>query len=63
MTATVVDADGHVLEPPSAWETAPADHRPRIHRDDAGYEHVIVADKEIVAVSIGLLATPGSNMA
>jgi len=60
---TVIDADGHVVEPLLAWEAAPVEHRPRIHRDDAGYEHVVVGDQEILAVSLGLLATPGSDMA
>jgi len=60
---TVIDADGHVVEPLVAWESAPVGHRPHIHRDDAGYEHVVVGDQEILAVSLGLLATPGSDMA
>jgi predicted TIM-barrel fold metal-dependent hydrolase len=58
----VIDADGHVLEPLSAWASAPAAFRPRIERDATGYEHVIVGDNEVVAVSLGLLATPGSKM-
>jgi predicted TIM-barrel fold metal-dependent hydrolase len=62
MDDLVVDADGHVLEPMSAWESVPTAYRPRIERDATGYEHVIVGDKEIVAVSLGLLATPGSKM-
>jgi predicted TIM-barrel fold metal-dependent hydrolase len=62
MEARVVDADGHVLEPMSAWGSVPAAFRPRIERDATGYEHVIVGDKEVVAVSLGLLATPGSKM-
>jgi predicted TIM-barrel fold metal-dependent hydrolase len=58
----VVDADGHVLEPVSAWAGLPEEHRPRIERDAAGFEHVIVGDQEILAVSLGLLGTPGSRM-
>lgn len=58
----VVDADGHVLEPVSAWAGLPYEHRPRIERDAAGFEHVIVGDQEILAVSLGLLGTPGSRM-
>jgi predicted TIM-barrel fold metal-dependent hydrolase len=58
----VVDADGHVLEPISAWAGLPNDQRPRIERDAAGFEHVIVGDQEILAVSLGLLGTPGARM-
>jgi uncharacterized protein len=57
----VVDADGHVVEPRSAWDGLPDDHRPRIERDGHGYEHVVVGDKEILAVPLGTLATPGSS--
>jgi uncharacterized protein len=57
---TVVDADGHVVEPVSAWDQVPEAHRPVITRDAAGYEHVVVAGKEILAVPLGTLATPGS---
>jgi predicted TIM-barrel fold metal-dependent hydrolase len=57
----VVDADGHVLEPASAWDAVPEDYRPRITRDRHGYEHVVVGDKEILAVPLGTLATPGSH--
>jgi predicted TIM-barrel fold metal-dependent hydrolase len=59
----VVDADGHVVEAPSAWAALPADIRPRIERDATGYEHVIVADTEILAAPLGNLATPGSAFA
>ncbi len=62
MATPVVDADGHVLEPMAAWAEVPEPFRPRIERDRSGYEHVIVGDKEVVAVSLGLLATPGSRM-
>jgi uncharacterized protein len=62
MSGRVIDADGHVLEPMSAWQSVPSEVRPRVERDAMGYEHVIVGDKEVVAVSLGLLATPGSKM-
>jgi predicted TIM-barrel fold metal-dependent hydrolase len=58
----VVDADGHVLEPMTAWREVPEPYRPRIHRDDYGLDHVIVDDTEVVAVNLGLLGTPGSRM-
>jgi predicted TIM-barrel fold metal-dependent hydrolase len=62
-TNAVVDADGHVVEPRSAWAGLPDAHRPRIERDAHGYEHVVVGDKEILAVPLGTLATPGSDFA
>ncbi len=59
--ALVVDADGHVVEPMTAWEPVPEAHRPTIHRDRHGYEHVVVDGTEILAVPIGTLATPGGR--
>jgi hypothetical protein len=44
----VVDADGHVLEPMSAWAGVPDRYRPRVSRDDLdlliGGQHTAVAD-------------------
>jgi predicted TIM-barrel fold metal-dependent hydrolase len=57
----IVDADGHVVEPPDAWAGLPDAHRPRIERDPSGYEHVVVGDQEILAVPLGTLARPGSD--
>jgi len=57
----IVDADGHVVEPESAWATLPQLHRPHISADRAGYEHVVVGDTEILAVPLGTLARPGSR--
>jgi predicted TIM-barrel fold metal-dependent hydrolase len=57
----VVDADGHVVEPVSAWAGLAEDHRPRVTRDANGYEHVVVGDTEILAVPLGTLARPGST--
>ncbi|HVB91273.1 MAG TPA: amidohydrolase family protein [Acidimicrobiales bacterium] len=57
----VIDADGHVVEPMEAWVGLPDGHRPRINRDEGGYEHVVVGDKEILAVPLGSLARPGST--
>jgi uncharacterized protein len=61
VSTPVVDADGHVVEPPSAWTTLAEEHRPRIERDRHGYEHVVVGDTEILAVPLGTLATPGAR--
>jgi uncharacterized protein len=60
-TPLVVDADGHVVEPMAAWDPVPEKHRPAIHRDRAGYEHVVVDGTEILAVPLGSLATPGAR--
>jgi uncharacterized protein len=57
----VVDADGHVVEPRAAWASLPDALRPSIERDAHGYEHVVVGDKEILAVPLGTLATPGAR--
>jgi uncharacterized protein len=57
---TIVDADGHVVEPEDAWAEIPEHQRPLITRDASGYEHVLVAGTEILAVPLGTLATPGS---
>lgn len=57
----VVDADGHVVEPETAWVGLPDAVRPRIARDAHGYEHVVVGDTEILAVPLGNLGRPGST--
>lgn len=62
MEQRVIDSDGHVLEPMSAWKDVPQPYRPRIEVDANGFEHVIVGDKEILGVSLGLLGTPGAKM-
>ncbi len=56
-----MDADGHVVEPESAWAALPDAVRPRITADANGYEHVVVGDTEILAVPLGNLARPGST--
>ena len=60
---TVIDADGHVVEPLEAWAHLPEEHRPLIHSDRSGYEHVVVGGREILAVPLGTLATPGATFA
>jgi uncharacterized protein len=57
----IVDADGHVVEPETAWAGLPDEHRVRVVPDSHGYEHVIVGDTEILAVPLGNLARPGSR--
>ncbi len=60
-TTAVVDADGHVVEPLSAFASLPQELRPTITSDSQGYEHVVVAGQEILAVPLGTLATPGAR--
>jgi predicted TIM-barrel fold metal-dependent hydrolase len=50
------------MEPRSAWEGLADEHRPQVHRDALGLDHVVVGDREIVTVALGLLGTPGSRM-
>ena len=57
----VIDADGHVVEPESAWAALGDRYRPRITADSSGYEHVVVGDTEILGVPLGTLARPGST--
>ncbi len=57
----MVDADGHVVEPPGAWQGLPEAFRPVITPDAGGYEHVTVGGREILAVPLGSLARPGST--
>jgi uncharacterized protein len=57
----VVDADGHVVEPESAWAAVPEGYRPRVSADRHGYEHVVVGDTEVLAVPLGTLTRPGST--
>jgi predicted TIM-barrel fold metal-dependent hydrolase len=63
MDAAVVDADGHVLEPFSAFNSVPDAHQLHVSRDSYGLDHVFAGDQEIVTVSLGKLGTPNSDMA
>jgi predicted TIM-barrel fold metal-dependent hydrolase len=64
--ATVVDADGHVLEPTALWdrylEPRCRAFKPRVVRNDWGLDTVYVGAQEIVTAPLGLLGTPGSRM-
>ncbi len=66
MEDTVVDADGHVLEPMALWDRFLApQHRafkPRVVRNDWGLDTVYIGSQEIVTAPLGLLGTPGSRM-
>ncbi len=63
MRQRVIDADGHVLEPLSAFAGCPDRYRPGVVRDSLGLDHVSVGQQEIVTVSLGKLGRPGSSMA
>ena len=54
----IVDADGHIVEPASAWAALPDRDRPRISTDGAGDEHVIVGDTDVLAGPPGALTGP-----
>jgi predicted TIM-barrel fold metal-dependent hydrolase len=54
----IVDADGHVVEPASAWAALPDRYRPRISADGAGDEHVVVGDTEVLAMPPGTFTRP-----
>jgi uncharacterized protein len=58
----VIDADGHVLEPLSAFDGLPDGQRLRVERDPVGLDHVFAGAQEIVTVSLGFLGSPGSRM-
>ncbi len=64
--ATVVDADGHVLEPLALWdrflEPRYRHFKPRVVHNDWGLDTVFVGSQEIVTAPLGLLGTPGSRM-
>jgi len=66
MEESVVDADGHVLEPMTLWERflgrRHREHAPRVVRNDWGLDTVYVGSQEIVTAPLGLLGTPGSRM-
>jgi hypothetical protein len=46
MDAAVVDADGHVLEPFSAFDSVPSAHRLHVTRDSYGLDHVFAGEQE-----------------
>src|SRR5829696_9396128 len=58
----VIDADGHVLEPRSAWADLDASIRPRIETDARGLDHVIVGDDEVFVAKLGEMGTPGTDV-
>ena len=61
-SSPVIDADGHVLEPRSAWADLDASIRPRIETDARGLDHVIVGDDEVFVAKLGQMGTPGTDV-
>ena len=61
--ALVIDADGHILEPPDLWEKyLEAKYRPnaiRLKVGDDGYEYLEVAGKPVAQTQRGQLGTLG----
>ena len=61
--ATVIDADGHILEPPDLWEKyLEPKYRPdavRLKIGDDGYEYLEVAGRRAKMVTQGQLGTLG----
>ena len=62
MDAAVVDADGHVLEPLSAFDACTEPHRLHVTRDSYDLDHVFAGDQEIYTVSLGKMGTPDSDI-
>jgi len=59
---SLVDADGHVLEPWHAWRGLRDEHRPRVETDEHGLDHVIVGDQEVFLARLGQMASPGTDV-
>src|SRR6516225_11631449 len=61
--ALIIDADGHILEPPDLWETyLEPKYRPqaiRIRVGDDGYEYLEVAGKRSAMTRAGALGMLG----
>ena len=60
--ARTIDADGHVLEPWSAWAKLPDRWRPHAVTDERGLDHVIVAGQEVFVARLGQMGTPGTDV-
>jgi predicted TIM-barrel fold metal-dependent hydrolase len=58
----VLDADGHVLEPWSAWASVPDRYRPSATTDAHGLDHVVVANQEVFLARLGQMGRPGTDV-
>jgi predicted TIM-barrel fold metal-dependent hydrolase len=63
MTAhRIVDADGHVLEPRSAWASIPERYRPVIETDEHALDHVVIGGEDIFVARLGQMGSPGTDV-
>ncbi len=60
--ARVIDGDGHVLEPRSAWAALPEAHRPEIRTDERGLDHVVIAGTTVFFARLGQMGRPGTDV-
>jgi predicted TIM-barrel fold metal-dependent hydrolase len=60
--SALIDADGHVLEPLSAWTTLRDAHRPTVSTDSRGLDHVVVGDQEVFVARLGTMGLPGTDV-
>jgi uncharacterized protein len=58
----IIDADGHVLEPRSAWASLPDAYRPAITTDAGGLDHVAVGGQEVFVARLGQMGLPGTDV-
>ena len=60
--ARVIDGDGHVLEPRSAWAGLAEGIRPEIWTDQRGLDHVVVAGTTVFVAKLGQMGQPGTDV-
>ncbi len=60
--SALFDADGHVLEPFSAWEALPTAYRPVVRTDARGLDHVVVGDQVVFVARLGTMGLPGTDV-
>jgi uncharacterized protein len=58
----VLDGDGHVLEPWSAWTSIPEEYRPTGVTDGDGLDHVLVGGQEVFVARLGQMGQPGTDV-
>ncbi len=58
----VLDGDGHVLEPWSAWSSLPEPYRPAAVTDGDGLDHVLIGGQEVFVARLGQMGQPGTDV-
>ncbi len=58
----VLDGDGHVLEPWSAWTSLPEQYRPTAVTDGDGLDHVLIGGQEVFVARLGQMGQPGTDV-